>query len=64
MTHNEVPVFLSKIIYMMHACHRLMEDRTPGLLEAANVEVEALEFQLGAAPPRASSARPRMAATG
>ena len=45
MSHNEVPVFLSKIIYMMHACRRLVEDRTPGLLQAANVSVQALEFK-------------------
>jgi hypothetical protein len=47
MSHYEVPVFLSKIIYMMRACHRLVEDRSPGLLEAANVNIQAVEFQLG-----------------
>ena len=45
MSHEDAPVFLSKIIYMMLACHRLLEDRSPGLLEAANVKLDALEFQ-------------------
>ena len=37
----------------MHACHRLLEDRSPGLLEAANVKLDALEFQTRpkASPP-------------
>ncbi len=30
---------------MMHACQRLMEDRSPGLLEAANVRIDVLEFE-------------------
>ena len=54
MSHNEVPVFLSKIIYMMHACRRLLEDRTPGLLEAANIKLQSVEFLAGAPPPRPS----------
>ena len=61
MSHNEVPVFLSKIIYMMHACRRLLEDRSPGLLEAANVKLETLELRTGASPPRV--AVPRWRAT-
>ena len=59
MSHKDTPVFLSKIIYMMHACHRLLEDRSPGLLEAANVKLDALEFQArpkaGAPPPGVSN---------
>ncbi|MDO7681115.1 MAG: hypothetical protein MUQ52_01385, partial [Pirellulales bacterium] len=39
---------------MMHACQRLLEDRTPGLLEAAHIRLEAVEFQPGAPPPTAS----------
>ena len=39
---------------MMHACHRLMEDRSPGLLKAANLKLEAVEFQAGVPPPRTS----------
>ena len=57
MSHNEVPVFLSKVIYMMHACHRLMEDRSPGLLQAANIKLDTVEFQAGAPPPRAPDSR-------
>ena len=52
MSHHEVPVFLSKIIYMMNACQRLLEDRTPGLLQAANIKLDAVELQAGAPPPR------------
>ncbi len=59
MSHNEVPVFLSKIMYMMHACRRLLEDRSPGLLEAANVKLDVVEFQArpkaGAPPPIVSN---------
>ena len=54
MSHNEVPVFLSKIVDMINARHRLMEDRTPGLLEAANVKLDTVEFQAGGPPPRAA----------
>ena len=59
MSHNEVPVFVSKIIYMMHACRRLLEDRSPGLLEAATVKLDVVEFQArpkaGAPPPSVSN---------
>ena len=54
MSHNEVPVFLSKAIYMMHACHRLMEDRCPGLLQAADIKLDTVEFQLRTPPPKAA----------
>jgi hypothetical protein len=59
MSHNEVPVFLSKIMYMMHACCRRVEDCSPGLLEAANVNVmDVMEFEArpkaGATPPNPS----------
>ena len=54
MSHHEVPVFLGKITYMMQACRRLLEDRTPGLLEAANISLQAMEFHTDAPPPRTS----------
>ena len=54
MSHNEVPVFLSKILFMMHACHRLLEDRSPGLLEAAHIQLKTIELQAGAPPPSES----------
>ena len=57
MSHNEVPVFLSKAIYMMHACRRLMEDRSPGLLQAANIKLDTVEFQVSTPPPRAPDSR-------
>lgn len=59
MSHNEVPVFLSKVIYMMHACHRFMEDRSPGLLQAADIKLDTLELQAGAPPPRVPDSRIR-----
>ena len=44
---------------MMHACRRLLEDRSPGLLEAANVKLDVVEFQArpkaGAPPPIVSN---------
>ena len=55
MSHEEVPVFLSKIIYMMHACHRLVEDRSPGLLEAADIKMDVMEFRAHKPPPRTSA---------
>ena len=45
MSHHDTPLFLSKIIFMMHACQRLMEDRSPGLMEAANVPLQVVELQ-------------------
>ena len=43
----------------MHACCRLLEDRSPGLLEAANVQPDVVEFQArlkaGASPPSVSN---------
>ena len=63
-SHNEVPMFISKYIFMLNECRRLLEDRTPGLLEAARVDINAWEFQpdtgmpLPAAPPREQATDP------
>ena len=45
-THKEKPVFFSKYVFMLHECQRLLEDRTSGLLEAADVQVQDVEFHL------------------
>ena len=58
MSHNEVPVFTSKLIFMMHECCRLMEDRSPGLLQAAHASMDTMEFELHRATLNTISVQP------
>jgi len=44
-SHNDAPVFISKLVFMLHECRRALEDRTPGLLEAADVSLQVIEFE-------------------
>ena len=53
-THSVRPLFLSRHMFLLHECQRLLENRTPGILEAAPVTVNTVEFAL-APPPRGTS---------
>ena len=58
MSHHDVPVFTSKCLFMMHECRRLMEDRSPGLLQATYTNIDAMEFQLQQTKQNTISVRP------
>ena len=49
-SHNEVPLFLSRAWYTMHACKRLLEGSAHGYLaETAHVPVSAIAFSMPSA---------------
>ena len=45
LTHRDVPLFFSRIIFMVNACRRVLENRSPGLIEPAHVPIEAIEIR-------------------
>ena len=43
-THADQPLFLPRSHFMLHECVRILEDRSPGILEAAQVPIQIIGF--------------------
>ena len=42
--HADQPLFLARLHFMLHECVRILEDRSPGILEAAQVPIQVIGF--------------------
>ena len=43
-THADQPLFLARLHFMLHECVRILEDRSPGILEPAQVPIQVIGF--------------------
>ena len=58
-SHSVRPLFLSRHTFMLHECQRLLEKRTPGILEAPPVALNTVEFAPAPPAPHTAAAAAR-----